>query len=88
MRNVLDNELGNSLELKPSTGPLVVVLLYTFCDNLNDDNKVHAINKKGLDEIDNDAHIISQELICVLPVPQVHVHATGSFEFIQAGEAI
>ncbi|KAI1754034.1 hypothetical protein F4782DRAFT_545374 [Xylaria castorea] len=39
---------GNSLGLKPSDGPLVVVLLYTSWDNSSDDEKVYEANKEAL----------------------------------------
>ncbi|KAI0384946.1 FAD-binding domain-containing protein [Hypomontagnella monticulosa] len=46
---------GNSLGLKPSDGPLVVILFYTSWDSPNDDKKVYDVNKKGLEAIDNEA---------------------------------
>ncbi|KAI1370568.1 hypothetical protein F4677DRAFT_438049 [Hypoxylon crocopeplum] len=46
---------GNSLGLKPSDGPLVVVLFYTSWDSPNDDKLVYDVNKKALENIDNEA---------------------------------
>ncbi|KAI1148201.1 hypothetical protein F4825DRAFT_470629 [Nemania diffusa] len=46
---------GNSLGLKPSDGPLVVVLLYTAWDNSDDDEKVYEANKEALQVIKEEA---------------------------------
>lgn len=46
---------GNSLGLKPSDGPLVVVLLYTSWDNSSDDEMVYDVNKGALENIDKEA---------------------------------
>ncbi|ROV87431.1 hypothetical protein VSDG_09840 [Cytospora chrysosperma] len=46
---------GNSLGLRNSDGPLVVVLFYTSWDNSSDDEEVFQINKKALEDIDNEA---------------------------------
>lgn len=46
---------GNSLGLKLSDGPLVVVLFYTSWDNSSDDDKVYEVNKKALESIDREA---------------------------------
>lgn len=46
---------GNSLGLKPSDGPLVVVLFYTSWDNPSDDQKVYDIIEEALKNIDNKA---------------------------------
>ncbi|KAI8947754.1 hypothetical protein F4801DRAFT_592358 [Xylaria longipes] len=43
---------GNSLGLKPSDGPLVVVLLYTSWDKSSDDEKVYEVNKEALQIIE------------------------------------
>ena len=41
------NRGGNSLGLKPSDGPLVVVLFYSSWDSPSDHNLVYAINMKA-----------------------------------------
>ncbi|KAK9780405.1 putative FAD-binding PCMH-type domain-containing protein [Seiridium cardinale] len=46
---------GNSLGLKLSEGPLVVVLFYTSWDNVKDDSIVYEVNKTALEKIDNEA---------------------------------
>ncbi|KAI1503598.1 FAD-binding domain-containing protein [Biscogniauxia marginata] len=46
---------GNSLGLKPSDGPLVVVLFYTSWDSPSDDEKVYDVNKTALKDIDDEA---------------------------------
>lgn len=46
---------GNSLGLKDTDGPLVVILFYTSWDNPSDDKEVFQINKKALEDIDNEA---------------------------------
>ncbi|KAI0006958.1 FAD-binding domain-containing protein [Xylariaceae sp. FL0662B] len=46
---------GNSLGLKPSDGPLVVVLFYTSWDSPSDDEIVYSVNKEALQAIDNEA---------------------------------
>ncbi|RYP64890.1 hypothetical protein DL769_006498 [Monosporascus sp. CRB-8-3] len=46
---------GNSLGLKPSDGPLVVVLFYTSWDSPSDDKKVYDVNKEALQNIDDEA---------------------------------
>lgn len=46
---------GDSLGLKPSDGPLVVLLLYTSWDNPSDDEKVYQVNKETLRKVDDEA---------------------------------
>ncbi|RYP26836.1 hypothetical protein DL768_011554 [Monosporascus sp. mg162] len=46
---------GNSLGLKASDGPLVVVLFYTSWDSPSDDEKVYEVNKEALETIDSEA---------------------------------
>ncbi|TGJ86546.1 hypothetical protein E0Z10_g2234 [Xylaria hypoxylon] len=43
---------GNPLGLKPSDGPLVVILLYTSWDKPSDDDQVYEVNKEALQEIE------------------------------------
>ncbi len=47
---------GNSLGLKPSGGPLVVVIFFTSWDNLSDDEKVYRVIKGALRNIDEKAN--------------------------------
>ncbi|KAI9147316.1 FAD-dependent monooxygenase CTB5 [Paramyrothecium foliicola] len=47
---------GNSLWLKASDGPLVVVLFYTSWDNAGDDDKIIASNRAALEKIDAEAY--------------------------------
>ncbi|XXG98487.1 hypothetical protein Hte_004811 [Hypoxylon texense] len=46
---------GNSMGLKQSDGPLVVVMFYTSWDSPNDDKKVYDVNMKALEAIDDEA---------------------------------
>lgn len=46
---------GNSMGLKPSDGPLVVLLLYSSWDSASDDEKVYQVKKKALEDINNEA---------------------------------
>ncbi|KAI0141879.1 hypothetical protein GGR57DRAFT_519853 [Xylariaceae sp. FL1272] len=46
---------GNSLGLQPSDGPLVVVLLYTSWDKVDDDAKVYEANHEALRTIEDKA---------------------------------
>ncbi|RYP61823.1 hypothetical protein DL771_009989 [Monosporascus sp. 5C6A] len=46
---------GNSLGLKASDGPLVVVLFYTSWESPSDDKKVYEVNKEALGTIDSEA---------------------------------
>ncbi|RYO88963.1 hypothetical protein DL764_008653 [Monosporascus ibericus] len=46
---------GNSLGLKTSDGPLVVVLFYTSWDSPSDDKIVYEVNKEALETIDSEA---------------------------------
>ncbi|KAI1172233.1 hypothetical protein F4777DRAFT_601799 [Nemania sp. FL0916] len=43
---------GNSLGLKPSDGPLVVILLYSSWDRSNDDKTIYEVNKDALQAIE------------------------------------
>ncbi|KAI0842313.1 FAD-binding domain-containing protein [Hypoxylon sp. FL0890] len=45
----------NSLGLKPSDGPLVIVMFYTSWDSPSDDKKVYDANRNALEDIDNEA---------------------------------
>jgi hypothetical protein len=46
---------GNSLGLKQSDGPLVVVLLYTSWDSSVDDEKVYSANRNARESIDKES---------------------------------
>ncbi|KAI1653887.1 FAD-binding domain-containing protein [Daldinia decipiens] len=46
---------GNSLGLKPSDGPLIVILFYNSWDSPEHDEKVYDVNKKALEVIDKEA---------------------------------
>lgn len=72
---------GNSLGLKPSNGPLVVVLFYTSWDNSNDDGVVYNVNKVALENIDNEAQ--SKELVYELSILELRIHAPKSNWFIR-----
>jgi hypothetical protein len=45
----------NALGLKPSDGPLVVVLFYTSWDDARDTENVYEVNKKALQRIEAEA---------------------------------
>ncbi|RYO86447.1 hypothetical protein DL766_003100 [Monosporascus sp. MC13-8B] len=46
---------GNSPGLKPSDGPLIVVLFYTSWESASDDKRVFDVNKEALQNIDDEA---------------------------------
>ncbi|KAI5923884.1 FAD-binding domain-containing protein [Camillea tinctor] len=46
---------GNSLGLKPSDGPLVIVLFYSSWDSPSDDKKVYDVNEEAIENIDKEA---------------------------------
>jgi hypothetical protein len=46
---------GNALGLKPSDGPLVVVLFYSSWDSSSDDETIYTVNKEALVRIEKEA---------------------------------